>query len=116
MNIFKDFKKALEAEKNPNNKINWDATNSLDMYKFLFSFIQIKRPVELSDDEVLDLLINLKEYAKQFEFIEDEEKIQNWRIDSNRWQEYMKNSPREYLEEIIYLLDFLIRSAYGDEK
>ena len=81
-----------------------------------FSFIQIKRPVELSDDEVLDLLINLKEYAKQFEFIEDEEKIQNWRIDSNRWQEYMKNSPREYSEEIIYLLDFLIRSAYGDEK
>jgi inhibitor of KinA sporulation pathway (predicted exonuclease) len=116
MSIFKDFTKALNSEKNPNNKIYWDATNAMDMYKFLHSFTQEKRPSELTDTEVIELSRKLKTYAQQFDYAEDEEKVNNWRIKSKNWQQYMKNSPREYLEEIIELFDYLIESAYGDKK
>ena len=122
MGFFKELKENYNKEfvDEPKNKIEWfPLMRSMD-YKFLVSFLNKKRPVELTIEEVIDLYHRLKEFRDSFpkddEFSKENPYPERLKevIKAKNWKLYLKEYPYHFLNKVLWKLSYLIKQSYKE--
>tara|TARA_B100000989_G_C19414164_1_gene415701 strand:+ start:72 stop:452 length:381 start_codon:yes stop_codon:yes gene_type:complete len=117
MGFFRDLKNNYKDEfiNEPKNSIDWSAFHTLRLYDFLVYCSDGKRPIQLTQNEVLNLYKKLYNEYKTIHGLNNEDGIAFNKIKtSGNWKKLYSDYPVHYLGYVLMLLSSLINKAYED--